>query len=60
MKGDCESQSPRSEKHKSCERADGWETENKLEVTVIPVDNEPYSKFITIPNSLIGKWFKFF
>ena len=57
MKGDCESQSPRSEKHKS---ADGWETENKLEVTVIPVDNEPYSKFITIPNSLIGKWFKFF
>ena len=55
MKGDCESQSPRSEKHKSCERADGGETENKLEVTVIPVDNEPYSKFITIPNSLIGK-----
>lgn len=28
---------------------------DKLEVTVIPVDEEPYSKIITIPSALIGK-----
>jgi hypothetical protein len=28
---------------------------DKLEVTVIPVDEEPYSKMITIPQSMIGK-----
>ena len=28
---------------------------DKLEVTVIPVDEEPYSKMITIPSSMIGK-----
>ena len=28
---------------------------NKLEVTVIPVDDEPYSKTIVIPSSMIGK-----
>lgn len=28
---------------------------DKLEVTVIPVDEEPYSKIITIPQSMIGK-----
>jgi len=27
----------------------------RLEVTVIPVDDEPYSKIVTIPQSLIGK-----
>jgi hypothetical protein len=27
----------------------------KLEVTVIPVDEEPYTKTISIPYSLIGK-----
>jgi len=27
----------------------------RLEVTVIPVDEEPYSKIVTIPQSLIGK-----
>lgn len=30
-------------------------TSDKLEVTVIPVDEEPYSKMITIPPSMIGK-----
>ena len=29
---------------------------DKLEVTVIPVDEEPYSKIITIPQSMIGKF----
>jgi hypothetical protein len=29
---------------------------NKLEVTVIPVDDEPYSKTIIIPSSMIGKY----
>ena len=29
---------------------------DKLEVTVIPVDEEPYSKIITIPQSLLGKY----
>ena len=28
---------------------------DKLEVTVIPVDEEPYSKTISIPSSMIGK-----
>ena len=28
---------------------------DKLEVTIIPVDDEPYSKMITIPNSMMGK-----
>ena len=28
---------------------------DKLEVTVIPVDEEPYSKIISIPSSMIGK-----
>jgi hypothetical protein len=27
----------------------------KLEVTIIPVDEEPYTKTITIPASLFGK-----
>lgn len=27
----------------------------KLEVTIIPVDEEPYTKTISIPYSLIGK-----
>jgi len=27
----------------------------KLEVTIIPVDEEPYNKTISIPYSLIGK-----
>ena len=30
---------------------------NKLEVTVIPVDDEPYSKTIIIPSSMIGKYY---
>jgi len=29
---------------------------DKLEVTVIPVDEEPYSKVITIPPSMFGKF----
>ena len=29
---------------------------NKLEVTVIPVDDEPFSKTIIIPSSMIGKY----
>jgi hypothetical protein len=29
---------------------------DKLEVTVIPVDEEPYSKIITIPPSMFGKF----
>ena len=28
---------------------------DKLEVTVIPVDDEPYSKMISIPTHMIGK-----
>jgi len=27
----------------------------RLEVTVIPVDDEPYSKIIQIPHALLGK-----
>ena len=30
-------------------------SQNKLEVTVIPVDDEPYSKTIVIPANLLGK-----
>ena len=30
---------------------------DKLEVTVIPVDDEPYTKIITIPNSMMGKFY---
>ena len=30
---------------------------DKLEVTVIPVDDEPYNKVITIPCSMMGKYF---
>jgi hypothetical protein len=29
---------------------------DKLEVTIIPVDDEPYSKMITIPSSMMGKY----
>ena len=32
----------------------------KLEVTIIPVDEEPYTKTISIPYSLIGKNYFFF
>lgn len=28
---------------------------DKLEVTIIPVDDEPYSKMINIPSSMMGK-----
>ena len=35
-------------------------TTNKLEVTVIPVDDEPYSKTIVIPSSMIGKYHTFY
>ena len=35
-------------------------TTNKLEVTVIPVDDEPYSKTIVIPSSMIGKYYQFY
>ena len=28
---------------------------DKLEVTIIPVDDEPYSKLISIPTQMIGK-----
>ena len=31
-------------------------TLDKLEVTVIPVDDEPYSKMISIPTHLISKF----
>jgi len=29
---------------------------DKLEVTIIPVDDEPYSKMINIPSSMMGKF----
>lgn len=29
---------------------------DKLEVTIIPVDDEPYSKMINIPSSMMGKY----
>ena len=29
---------------------------DKLEVTIIPVDDEPYSKTISLPQSLLGKF----
>jgi hypothetical protein len=29
--------------------------QDKLEVTIIPVDDEPYSKIINIPSSMMGK-----
>lgn len=29
--------------------------DERLEVTVIPVDDEPYSKIIQIPHALLGK-----
>ena len=28
----------------------------KLEITVIPVDDEPYSKVITLPSSMMSKF----
>ena len=33
---------------------------DKLEVTVIPVDDEPYSKIITIPGTMMGKYIQTF
>jgi hypothetical protein len=32
---------------------------DKLEVTIIPVDDEPYSKMINIPSSMMGKSISF-
>ena len=33
----------------------GLNHSDKLEVTIIPVDEEPYSKMINIPSSMMGK-----
>jgi len=30
---------------------------DKLEVTVIPVDDEPYSKVISVPSSMMSKYY---
>jgi hypothetical protein len=35
----------------------GLNHSDKLEVTIIPVDEEPYSKMINIPSSMMGKCF---
>ena len=37
----------------------GGHQSNKLEVTVIPVDDEPFSKTIIIPSSMIGKFLNY-
>lgn len=44
-----------AKQHNSSKSPSGGHSD-KLEVTIIPVDEEPYSKMINIPSSMMGKY----